>query len=233
MEFDYDILEKENCWYKDICDHSRCGNAFCIRNYKMSALLHMALMEGKMRYPISLKPDAADLQAFRRLRDIKDNIQDFVLHGKNLLIYSQNTGNGKTEWSKKLMLSWFDSIWPTSEFECRGLFISMPKFILNMKQNISKPNEEFQYIDENIFNADLVIFDELNHKEWTSFEQDYMLSIVSNRISLGKSNIYTTNYDLPVIEQRLGSRLASRIIGNSEQIQFVGSDKRNNGGING
>ena len=231
MEFEYSNLEKECCWYKDICDHSRCGNAFCIRHYKMSALLHMALMEGKMRYPISLKPDSCDLSAFRRLKFIKDNIQEFVTSGKNLLIYSEHTGNGKTEWTKKLLLSWLDSIWPTSEFECRGLFISMPKFILDMKQNISKPNETFQYIDENILTADLVIFDEINHKEWTPYEQDYMLSVISSRISCGKSCIYTTNYSLPVIEDRLGSRLASRIIGSSEKIEFFGSDKRN-GGMN-
>lgn len=232
MEFDYDVLEKDKCWYKDICDHSRCGNAFCIRHYKMSALLHMALMEGKMRYPIALKPDACDLAAFRRLKAIKDGIREFVTSGKNLLLYSEHTGNGKTEWTKKLMLSWFDSIWPTSEFECKGLFISMPKFILDMKQNISKPNESFQYIDENILTTDLVVFDELNHKEWTPYEQDYMLSIISNRISYGKSCIYTTNYSLPIIEDRLGSRLASRIIGSSEKIEFLGSDKRD-GGLNG
>ena len=56
-----------------------------------------------------------------------------------------------------------------------------------------------------------------------------MLSIISQRLAIGKSNIYTTNYDLDTITKKLGTRLASRIVGSSEQIEFVGKDKRNVG----
>ena len=169
-----------------------------------------------------------DYAAFQRLKEIKNNINDFVKDGKNLLIYSINTGNGKTEWSKKLLLNWFDSIWPTTDIICRGLFISMPKLIQAMKDNISKENEYFQYINKNIITADLVIWDEINYKDWSNFEHDFMLNIISQRISIGKANIYTTNYSLQDIEKKLGSRLSSRIIGNSELIELKGSDKRNN-----
>ena len=37
------------------------------------------------------------------------------------------------------------------------------------------------------------------------------------------------NYDLDTITKKLGTRLASRIVGSSEQIEFVGKDKRNVG----
>ena len=62
MEYIYNELEKDKCWYKKICDHSKC-NTFCIRHYKMDALLHMATMEGKLKYPIVLKPDSVDYDA--------------------------------------------------------------------------------------------------------------------------------------------------------------------------
>ena len=228
MEYIYNELEKDKCWYKKICDHSKC-NTFCIRHYKMDALLHMATMEGKLKYPIALKPDSVDYDAYTRLRDIKNNIKDFVNGGKNLLIYSKNTGNGKTEWCKKLLLSWFDSIWPFTEFECRGLFISMPKFISAMKENISKPNEYYQFVNENITNVDIVVWDEMNYKDYSSFELDYLLNVIGQRIAIGKSNIFTSNYDLQQISERLGSRLSSRIIGCSEAIEFKGSDKRGMG----
>ena len=205
---------------------SKC-DCFCIRHYKMDALVTMSTLEGKQRYSIPLKPDSTDLDAFRRLKDIKDNISDFVTNGKNLLIYSTHTGNGKTEWSKKLLLAWFNTIWPTTDFECRGLFLSMPQLITAMKENISKPNSYFQYVNENIVKADIVVWDEINYKEWTSFEQEFLLNVISQRISKGKANIYTTNYDLNAIEKILGTRLASRIIGGSEHIEFKGSDKRN------
>ena len=56
-----------------------------------------------------------------------------------------------------------------------------------------------------------------------------MLNVISQRISFGLSNIYTTNYKLNVIADKLGTRLASRIIGNSECIEFFGKDQRNSG----
>lgn len=229
-EYKYDKFEKEKCWYKKTCKKHKCdADTMCERHYKMSHLVHYATAEGKQCYTVELRPSIEDHQAFIRLREIRHNIHEFVSTGKNLLIYSRNTGNGKTEWSKKLLYSWFDSIWPTTDFVCRGLFISMPKLVQAMKENISKPNEYYQYVNDNIVNADLVIWDEINYKDWTSFEQDFMLNIISQRLAIGKSNIYTTNYDLKTIEEKLGTRLASRIIGCSELIEFKGKDQRSIG----
>ena len=228
-EYKYDISEKENCWYKDICNRAQCGEEFCLRHYKMDYLIHLATLEGKQKYSIDLYPSKEDYSAFSRLKEIKNNIGDFVKEGKNLLIYSKNTGNGKTEWSKKLLLSYLNSIWPITELNCRALFVSMPKFIHAMKENISRENDYYVYVNDNIVQADLVVWDEINYKEWSQFELDYMLSIISQRLAIGKANIYTTNYDLDTITKKLGTRLASRIVGSSEQIEFVGKDKRNVG----
>ena len=227
MEFTYNSKDKESCWYKEICDKKYCGECdFCVRHYKMDFLVNSAMLEGKQRYSVPLKPEAVDKDAFLFLRGIKEGINDFVKEGKNLLIYSVNTGNGKSEWSKKLLLSWFNSIWSQTDFTCRGLFVSMPKFVFAMKENISKPNEYFQYVNDNLVNADLVVWDEINFKEWTAYELDYMLNIISQRIAIGKSNIYTTNYGMDEISKRLGTRLASRIIGCSECVEFKGKDRR-------
>lgn len=228
MEYTYNISEKDKCWYRDVCDKSKCGNEFCIRHYKMDSLTHMATMEGKQKYPIQLRldSDGIDKDAFTQLKSIQNDISNFVSQGKNLLIYSEHTGNGKTEWCKKLMLSWFNSIWPYTELECRGLFISLPRFINAMKDNISKHNDYYQFIDDNILKADLVVWDEINYKDYTTFEHDYLLSVISQRLAMGKSNIYTTNYSLPIIEKKLGTRLSSRIIGSSISIELKGKDKR-------
>lgn len=228
FEYTYNNSDKDKCWYKDICNHSKCGENFCIRHYKMDALISMAMLEGKQRYPIQLKldNDNADRDAFLKLKDIQKDIASFISAGKNLLIYSEKTGNGKTEWAKKLLLSWFDSIWAATDFECRGLFISMPRFMAAMKENITNPNDYYQYINENILKADVVVWDEINYKDLTTFEHDYILGIISQRIATGKSNIYTTNYNLPIIEQKLGTRLSSRIVGGSIKVEFKGKDKR-------
>ena len=227
-EFVYNVKEKDRCWYKSICDGSRCGENFCIRHYKMSCLTYMALLEGRYKYPIPLKlyPDSPDRDAFLKLRGIQTNIKDFVNNGKNLLIFSKFTGNGKTSWAVKIGLSWLDAIWASTDLCCRCLFVSLPKLMSAMKENIGRPNEYFQYVNENIINADLVIWDEINYKDYTDFEYDFLLNIISQRMSLGKSNIYTTNYDLPEIEKKLGTRLSSRVIGGSIKVEMNGKDMR-------
>lgn len=228
MEYTYNSSEKPKCWYKDICDHSRCGSNFCIRHYKMDCLMSMGCLEGQQRYPVPLRldKDGTDRDVFIQLKGIQQNINEFVTGGSNLIIYSEFTGNGKTEWAKKLLFSWFNEIWPSTELECRGLFISMPKLLSALKDNISMSNEYFQYIKENIVKADLVIWDELNFKDLSAFEHDFMLNILDQRISIGKANVYTTNYPLDVTAKKLGSRLSSRIIGKSIKIELKGKDKR-------
>ena len=166
---------------------------------------------------------------FRENCSTLTNINDFVLTGKNLLIYSENPGNGKTEWSKKLLLSWFDSIWSSTDLECRGLFVSLPKLISAMKSNISKSNEYFQYVNENLLTADIVVWDEMNYKDYSEFEHEYLLNVIDQRMSMGKSNIFTTNFRLDEIRKKLGSRLSSRVINNSIKVEFKGKDKRGTG----
>ena len=227
--YEYDYTDKENCWYKEHCEANLCApteDSFCQRHYKMHYLVAKALLEGKERFTKPLTPDMRDMESFKRLAEIRSNIFDFVTSGKNVLIYSENCGNGKTEWSKKLLLSWFNSIWHTTPFRCRGLFVYLPKFIVSAKQNLSQENEYYQYVYDNIFDADLVVWDEINYKIWTDFELETLLNIINQRISAGKANIFTTNYDLQTISERLGPRLASRIIGVSECIEFVGADRR-------
>lgn len=229
QEFEYDVSTKDKCWYKNICDKSRCGDNFCIRHYKMSCLTHMATLEGKECYPIPLRldSDGTDRDAYNQLKSIQQDISTFVTNGNNLLIYSTICGNGKTVWARKLLLSWFDSIWATTDFECRGLFISLPRLMTALKNNISKPDEYFQYIDENILNADLIVWDELNYKDMSGFEHDYLLNVLDRRISTGKANIFTGNFSLDIIERKLGSRLCSRIVGSSIKVELKGKDKRN------
>lgn len=228
-EYVYDDADKENCWYKKICNANLCGlgdENFCARHYKMHYLTAKAMLEGKERFTTQLQPEPIDLGAFKRLAEIREGINSFVADGKNLLIYSQNCGNGKTEWAKKLLLSWFNSIWHTSAFKCRGLFIFMPRFIQSSKDSINKENPYFTYVMENIYDADLVVFDEINYKAWTNYEMELLFNIISRRISEGKSNIFTTNYSLDAIAERLGPRLASRVIGGSEIVEFKGLDRR-------
>lgn len=223
----------ESCWYKDHCQKKFCGPGhekdFCKRNYVMNQLADFALLQGKQRYPAKLQVPRDDAEAYRRLVNIQSNIGEFVQTSQNLLIYSKNTGNGKTEWAKKLLLSYLDSIWPVTAIECRALFVSMPSFLPSAKDSVNGRKEVFSlydYVKSVCDTADLIVWDEISYKQWTDFEIAEMQRIIDRRIQLGLSNIYTSNYTAEELSGLLDTRLASRIVGASNKVEFVSGDKR-------
>ena len=106
------------------------------------------------------------------------------------------------------------------------LFISVPKFLIQLKENIGKSSKYIEHIKEYVTDCDLVIWDDIGTKVGTEFELENLLNIISNRIDLGKSNIYTSNIDPSQLKERLGDRLHSRIVNASKVVHLCGSDKR-------
>ena len=209
MEFIYND-DKSNCWYKDVCGVKAAGkcNEFCLRHYKMEYLVSQSLLGEKDKYPVALYPDAdgTDREEFKELKHISSNILDFVNQGRNLVISSRITGNGKTAWSKKLLLSYFNAIWASTDLQCRGLFIDMQLFFNKLRENINQPND---YI-----------------KTVSNYEHGYFLSYLNSRIDAGKANIFTSNLSEAELRDRLGDRLYSRIVLGSKLIELKGKDKR-------
>ena len=142
-------------------------------------------------------------------------------------MWSSMTGNGKTAWSLRLIQAYLSKIWVTSDLSCRALFINVPKFFLSLKDNISQRNDYISHIKSNVLNADLVVWDEVALKTLTPFEMENLLSLINNRIDLGKANIYTSNISPNELLNLVGDRLYSRIINKSDVLEFRGADKRN------
>ena len=131
-----------------------------------------------------------------------------------------------TSWSIRLLTAYFNKVWPKSTFECQGLFVSVPSFLLALKASISKYNSYAEFINENILKADLVIWDDIATKPGTEFELNHLLNIINTRMNEGKSNIFTSNLNKKELAAALGDRLASRICNKSIDIELHGEDKR-------
>ena len=124
------------------------------------------------------------------------------------------------------MQSYFGKIWHKTDFECRGLFINVPRFFISLKENIDKKIEYVNQIKENIETADMIIWDEIGTKQLTAFEHENLLSYINMRVDNGKSNIYTSNLSSEELKTVVGDRLYSRIVNLSEDIELHGQDKR-------
>ena len=131
-----------------------------------------------------------------------------------------------TSWALRLCQAYLDQIWIQSKLECRVLFVSVPKLLLSLKDNISEKNEYASYIKENVLKADLVVWDDIASKSASEFEAENLFSMIDARIGAGKSNIYTSNLTQSELHECMGDRLASRVCTASLDIEFHGKDKR-------
>ena len=221
-------MSEIKCWLEDQCNKKDCDK-FCLRKFKLDYLYNQSLLSYEQRKKIGLRIDnnsLLDKPVFDRLRNVELNIVDFIINGNNLYLWSHITGNGKTAWSIRLMQDYFNKIWPSSDLSCRALFINVPKFFLALKDNISEKSEYIAQIKSNVLKADLVVWDEVALKTLTPFEMENLLSLINNRIDLGKANVYTSNISPSELLNLVGDRLYSRIINKSEILEFREKDKR-------
>ena len=175
------------------------------------------------QYPQELVADV-DLEPYRMLADIKDDIVSFVENGQNIFICSRNTGNGKTSWAIKLMLRYFHEVWPGNGFKKRALFVNVPTLLLQLKNFNNPLPEEYKQL---LMDIDLVVWDEIASTSITNYDHGNLLMFLDYRIAAEKSNIFTSNAtSVRELENILGNKLASRIWNTSTIIQFNGKDRR-------
>lgn len=221
-----------NCCVRHNCAKHKNGyeeeSMFCIKNFKMNALYDLGLFSEKQRQHTELRidSDGTDKDEFSLLKQYEEHINDFVKEGRNLYLYSVNCGNGKTSWALRLAQAYLNKVWYSTTVDCKVLFISVPKFFIKLKDNISCANDYIAHIKKYVTECDLVIWDDIGTKVGTEFEVENLLNIINNRIDNGKSNIYTSNIIPEELKRCVGERLYSRTVNMSSVIGLKGSDKR-------
>ncbi len=219
-----------NCWYSEICDSVE-GNPPCTRSnicpkyLEMSYLMEESGLPKSKQQPITINLyDDCDEAAYERLNEIRENIVDFVDSGKNLVIASNNLGNGKTSWAVKILHKYFERIWQGNHFRVRGIFVHVPTLLIKLK-DFNDP--EVTKLKRRLLNADLVVWDDIASQEISSYDYGNLLMFIDSRIFADKSNIFTTNkVDAEDFSTYVGGKLTSRIFYQSEVIKLNGIDKR-------
>lgn len=216
------------CWYEEVCDGAKqdCYKS-CVRYHEMKYMMDNSNIPKNRQLPSMLQPDECDLAAFSRLAEIKEDIVNFVEDGRNLYITSSITGNGKSSWSLKLILKYFDSMWDGNGFVPRGVFIHVPTFLLKCK-DFKNEDPEFEDLKRRLLDVDLVVWDDIASTAVTGYDISQMLMYIDSRVFSGRANIYTGNIvNRDSMEKMLGTKLVSRIWGSgTEIIEFRGGDRR-------
>lgn len=225
-------MDNNNCWVKDSCNKYKKGNCnledFCIKRFKLENLYKNSLLSENQwnRINLRLQSDLTDQKEFDILKNIENNIVTFVEQGDNLYIHSTICGNGKTAWAIRLIQAYLNSIWPEAQLTCKALFINVPRFLLTLKDSISNQSDYIDHIKKHVFDAPLVVWDEIGVKALTTYEHENLLNLINTRLDLGKSNIYTSNLSTDELKEKIGERLFSRVVNLSTELEFHGFDKR-------
>lgn len=173
---------------------------------------------------------AIDSKSYSNLANIRDKIELFVKQHQNLLISSNTVGNGKTTWACKILLNYIDKYACNYAFpnSIPALFINVPEFLMKKKLaiNDSKMLEEVSELEKGIFEAKIVVFDDIATKTASDYDKELLYVYVNSRINNLLTSIYTTNVLKDDLEVELGERLASRIIGESNVIKLLGPAMR-------
>ncbi len=219
-------MDYTSCWYLSVCNKApeECSSS-CLRFTEMKTLLELSnLPEGRW-FPQSLVP-GSDIEVFRQLKQIKDDVVNWVNEGNNIYLYSDNFGNGKTSWAVKIMLAYFNKIWPGNGFRRRGLFLSVPEFIDRHREIINNRDDAFVKMREDLIKCDLVIWDDISSTKLTDYNHSLLLNYLDARSFAKKANIFTGNVDEEGLKHFLGGRISSRVWNASTVFQFVDHDKR-------
>ncbi len=221
------IEENKKCPFLATCNHLDC-DTFCIKNFKTAFYFEEALIpeNKRIKFPLYIDKDGRDSDAFSYLTSLEKDIINFVESGNNLYLFSENPGNGKTSWTFRLARSYIEASWFKKELTPIVLFISVPKFLLELKANIEKKSSYIEHILSYVKTCDLVIWDDIGSKAGTEFEISYLLSIIDERLLNKKSNIYTSNLNKDELHNLLGDRVYSRVYNYSTCVEFFGKDKR-------
>lgn len=194
--------------------------------------LNNSLIPKRYLNEISLIPAKVDEQVFKELNNIKLNIKEFVDKGENLLICSNNVGNGKTTWSIKFLKEYIDEV-QNIKFKnnCPALFINVTNFLNEKKLSISDPELHSKVIDteRKILSAKLVVFDDLGVRDISQFDIGNLYYWIDERTNNMKSCIFTSNLLPKQLRNILDERLYSRIVKYSTIKEIKDGDNRNVG----
>ncbi len=181
------------------------------------------------------------LEGFREkspiLRVAKGRVQQFVdlwpntPEGKGLLLMG-GCGVGKTHLAVAALVEIIRSGKPG-----RLLFSNFQDLIQEIQASFdSDSGTSKSEILRPILEADLLVLDELGSQKPTQFVQDILYYVINTRYNEERATIFTTNYydrsndaKEETLEQRIGTRLRSRLAEMADRIEFTGAtDHRRN-----
>ncbi len=154
----------------------------------------------------------------KNLEICRNYVSTFSKHSRNLFI-TGGTGLGKTHLSLAIAERLLQKDWNVVYGSA-----------INLIDRIER--EHFGRADDGsdtlsvLFNADLLILDDLGSEYDKQFTTATMYNIINTRLNMNVPTIISTNLSPAQIEKRYEPRIVSRIFSNYDYLRFTGNDVR-------
>lgn len=144
--------------------------------------------------------------------------QNFSKNSKNLLFIGQ-TGLGKTH----LSLAIANVAINRGYYVCYG---TSQNICDDLRAEMFGREESVTYTKNEIFEADLLVLDDLGTEIDNQYNTATLYNIINTRILAGRPTIISTNYDFNELLEKYDQRITSRLTGEYELMTFFGKDNR-------
>ena len=213
----------ENCWFKETCN-KECNMA-CGTFNEFKYLLDNSNIPETYKEPKKLYPESVDLEAFKTLGKIKGDIETFVKNGRQLYLWSKNTGTGKSNWSCKLLLTYMALISTGNGFNIdNGVYFCYIPDLITLTTSFE--NKDRDKILNAIMTRKLVVLDDAGSAiSKSNFVETNLSQIIDTRYRNNLSTIYTSNLSEDELSNHYGSRIADRILSDIS-IELKGKGRR-------
>lgn len=109
---------------------------------------------------------------------------------------------------------------------CEVKFISSPKFIIQLQNIYRQEGKTIDSILDEISGIEVLILDDIGAEKLTDFVRQTFYYIINEREQWLRKTIITSNYSLDELDERIDSRISSRIAGTCEIVELSGQDRR-------
>nr|DAY30068.1 MAG TPA: replicative helicase [Caudoviricetes sp.] len=201
-----DCLLKNACKYADT---EEC-NPNCIIHKEFYYLLESSNVPKNYWENKLLYPSEQDLAAFETLKEIKEDIDEFVKSGRFLYIYG-NSGNGKTSQAIKILKSFLAQRCVGNRFSDLALFYYFPNLVIQSKKFENK--EEVNAIMEAVTTRELLVLDDIaTTTKVSEYDMFVLNTIINSRYSNKLSTILTSNVEPDKLNRFYDGRIIDRIL---------------------
>ncbi len=155
----------------------------------------------------------------RAVEESKDFIRKFSYEYQNLLFYG-STGIGKTFLTHCIAKEILEASHSVLYFSSAQLFDALADTVFSKTEDTSKN------LQDNIYNCDLLIIDDLGTELVNTFVASQLFSILDERDKQEKATIISTNLSLHNIRDVYSDRIFSRLSSKYKIIKLFGDDIR-------